>query len=121
MKIGSLFEVIRNANDLVEYFEGADTPEQMVSRLERLKKAAPDELVDDVKSLRDSISKLLDDTMEMGRTVEDTDDDDLDNELSDLEDDDDAFDGFLSGNDPKESPPENSKTDKEDSEEESNT
>jgi hypothetical protein len=111
MKIGSLFDVVRRANDLCEYFDGVDNSEQMVSRLERLKKAAPSDLTDDIKALRDSVSALLDDTMEMGRSVDDTDEDELDNELSDLGDDDGSFENFLAGSSEQEPATENEKKD----------
>ena len=37
MKLSSLFTVITDANDVLDFFEGVDTTDQLVSRLERLK------------------------------------------------------------------------------------
>lgn len=84
MKISSLFELIRSSNEVAEYFDGVDSPEQMVSRLERLKKAAPTELMEDVRALRNSVSMLLDDTLEMGRSVNDEDENEDEDEEDDL-------------------------------------
>ena len=38
MKVSSLFDLIADSRDLVEFFDGVNSKEQLVSRLERLKR-----------------------------------------------------------------------------------
>lgn len=112
MKISSLFNVIRNATDLAEYFDGVETSEQMVSQLERLKKSSSEEFLDDIKALKNSVSALLDDTMEMGRSIDDDEENQnpLDDEFSDLDEADDDFATFLQDADDKNEPTTEEKT-----------
>ena len=82
MKIASLFDLITDASDVLDFFERVDTPEQLVSRLERLKRQGAEELLNCVDGLRSSIAAILQDTLEMSATVDEPDDDlDLDEEL----------------------------------------
>jgi hypothetical protein len=90
MKVKSLFDLLQTSSELLTYFDGVTTPEQLVSRLERLKKAEPDELaslITDLDSLRQSVSASFNDTLEMGRdSSEITEEDGDDDEFFDLED-----------------------------------
>lgn len=95
MKVSSFFDLITDGKDLVEFFEGVDTPDQLISRLEHLKHRDTDDLLASIDSLRTSITGALTDTLEMSSTVEDEDlesDPDLDALLDDQPDQPDAED-----------------------------
>ena len=84
MKLGSLFNVLQGNTDLLELFEGVETHDQMVTRLERLKRQAPEELLLCVQGLRVDLRALFDDTLEMGASLDDEDTSELDAELEKL-------------------------------------
>lgn len=89
MKISSLFDLITDANDLLDFFVGVDTPEQFVSRLERLKRQGSHDMLACIEGLRISVSGALSDTLEMNSSMDEpdiNDDLDLDNELANLDD-----------------------------------
>ena len=66
MKISSLFTVMTDANDILDFFENVNTTDQLVSRLERLKQQpGRANLLACIDSLRASIYELLDDTLEV--------------------------------------------------------
>ena len=66
MKISSLFAVMTDANDILDFFENVNTTDQLVSRLERLKQQpGRANLLACIDSLRASIYELLDDTLEV--------------------------------------------------------
>ena len=73
MKIQSLFDLLRASQDLLFNFEGVETAPQLVSRLEKLKRPAPDELLADVENLRDAVDELLSDTLEMSGSLTSSD------------------------------------------------
>jgi len=77
MKVSSLFNIIADANDVLDFFINVETTEQLVSRLERLKRQGSDDLLACVEGLRGSVSEALDDTLEMSASLDDDDDDDL--------------------------------------------
>lgn len=84
MKVSSLFDLIADSKDLLDLFDGVETPEQMVSALERLKRREnAEELLDCVTGLRMSVTKALADSLEMSAVIDDEDDgdDDLADEL----------------------------------------
>ena len=86
MKVSSLFTMITDANDVLDFFEGVETTDQLVSRLERLKRQGTDDLLDCLYALRSSIATALDDTLEMSADLGDPDDEDnLEDSLSDEE------------------------------------
>jgi len=85
MRVGNLFNLSADAGDLTAFFEGVETREQLVSRLERLKRQGTTELLECLESLRMSVKTLLHDTLEMSASLDDTDDDLLDDE-DDLKD-----------------------------------
>jgi hypothetical protein len=66
MKISSLFNVMTDANDILDFFENVNTTDQLVSRLERLKQQpGRANLLACLDSLRASTYELLDDTLEV--------------------------------------------------------
>jgi hypothetical protein len=115
MKVSSLFNLIRDASDLLDFFENVESPEQLISRLERLKRQDSRNLLACVDGLRASVDDALEDTLEM--SAADTDatvlEDDNDSDLTD----DSTLDlNRLIGEDEKQNsapaaPPENEKTD----------
>lgn len=104
MKVSSLFNLISCATDVLDFFEGVATSEQLVSRLERLKRQGTEDLLPSLEELRESISDTLDDTLEMSASLDDDEgeEDDLlsDKELSDL------VSGHAEEEDEKQNPPE---------------
>jgi hypothetical protein len=72
MKMQSLFDILQDAQDILSFFEGVTTTEQMVSRLNRLKQQAGEDLFDTVESLRMSVGAALEDQMELGGTLGDS-------------------------------------------------
>lgn len=86
MKISSLYNVITDASDVLDYFEGVDSPEQLVSRLERLKRSDTREMMACIDGLRGSISEILDESLEVSTILGELEDkDDVDSELNDAE------------------------------------
>ena len=81
MKISSMFDVMTDAHDILDFFEGVNTTDQLVSRLERLKsQPGRTNLLACIDSLRASLYVLLDDTLEVstfGGEAEESPDDDL--------------------------------------------
>jgi len=85
MKISSLFDLLTDAKDVLDAFEGVETREQIVSALERLKHQDTELLLDCLTSLAVSVNRALNDTMEMSAVVDDDepdDDGDLETELA---------------------------------------
>lgn len=78
MKMRSLFNLIEDAQEISELFARVETPEQMVSFLERLKKSGATELLEGMQALRLSVHAVLEDTFELGGTIGGDDDDDFD-------------------------------------------
>ena len=86
MKVSSLFTVITDANDVLDFFEGVETTDQLVSRLDRLKRQATDNLLDCLYALKSSIAAALDDTLEMSADLGEPDEEDnLGESISDEE------------------------------------
>jgi hypothetical protein len=66
MKIRDLFDLIRSADELLSsYFENVNTPEQLVSRLEQLKRQDPEGLFDCLEDLRMSTTNALEANIEL--------------------------------------------------------
>lgn len=86
MKIANLYNVLTDASNLLDFFEQVETPEQLVSRLERLKRQGTKDMLDCIDGLRGSMADTLDDTLEMmemsaplgGTEIPESDSDDLD-------------------------------------------
>lgn len=66
MKMQAIFDLMRDAHDILSFFEGVTTTEQMISRLERLKRQAPEDFFECMESLRFSVSAALEDNLELG-------------------------------------------------------
>ena len=78
MRMSSIFDVITDINDFLSLFEGVESPEQMSSRLDRLKRQGSREVYAYLEGLRISRDNLLNDTIEMSPSLEDpTVDEDL--------------------------------------------
>lgn len=87
MKVFSLFNLIRDASDLLDFFDNVESPEQLVSRLERLKRQDSRNLLACIDGLRASVDDALEDTLEMSAADTDVpendgDDGDLTNDSS---------------------------------------
>jgi hypothetical protein len=65
MQVGKLFDLITDTRDVLEYFDGVDNRDQLVSRLERLKRQGTDDLYACIEGLRVSLTAMLADTLEM--------------------------------------------------------
>jgi hypothetical protein len=90
MKISSLFDMVTDANDVLDFFDRVDSPEQLVSRLERLKRQGTTELFACLEGLRSSVTAALNDTLEMSASLDEPELDDdsdlsIDKELANLE------------------------------------
>ena len=88
MKFRNLFNLAGDAKDIIDFFDGVENTEQMVSRLERMKKRDDDEFLACIQSREVSVNAAMDDTLEMGADTS-MDDEELeigDDELNVLED-----------------------------------
>jgi hypothetical protein len=66
MKMQAIFDLIQDAQDVLTFFEGVTTTDQMISRLDRLKRQAPEDFADCLDALRFSVSAALEDNLELG-------------------------------------------------------
>ncbi len=69
MKVSSVFNLMTDSSDVLDFFEGVETTDQLVSRLDRLKRQGADSLLDCLYALRSSTATLLDDTLEMSPSL----------------------------------------------------
>jgi hypothetical protein len=91
MLIQQLFDLIGSAQDLIGYFDGVTTPQQLASRLEMLKRGEiPQDLFEDLEALRISTAAALSANLEIGGTIEGEEKDEVDDLLEGL-------DGFTDG------------------------
>lgn len=86
MKVGSLFDLVTDAKDVLAFFEEVGDKDQLISRLERLKRADPEEMLACLDALRMSVSQLLNETLEMNASEPTIEDDDSDLDLGDFGD-----------------------------------
>jgi hypothetical protein len=110
MKIASLFDLINDSRDVLDFFERVESTEQLITRLDRLKRQGTDDMLMCLDSLRHSIDTLLADTLEMSPSLGDEPDDDddmseLDKTLAELGTPDDSV------TPPTSTPPDNAKKD----------
>lgn len=89
MKIQTLFDLLRASQNLLLAFEGVESPAQLVSRLEKLRRGDAESLLEDVEDLRDAVDTGLSDTIEMSGYQ--ADDNDLPESPTDLDGALDAF------------------------------
>lgn len=68
MQVGKLLDLITDTRDILEFFDGVDNRDQLVSRLERLKRQGTDDLYANIEGLRVSLTAMLSDTLEMSAT-----------------------------------------------------
>ena len=64
MKVSSLFNLASDLSDLLDFFEGVETTDQLISRLDCLKRQA-DPLLDCIYAAKSSTATFLDDTLEI--------------------------------------------------------
>lgn len=83
MKVQSIFDLVQDSRDLTDFFTNVETPEQMVSRLERIKKGEAEEFLIAIESLRMANENILSDMLEVGGSLSEADDFD-DSTLDDL-------------------------------------
>jgi len=71
MKISGLFSLLTNSTGLLEFFDGVETEDQMITRLEKLKhQEGPSALLDSIYTTRAAVAEVLDDTIETSSTLE---------------------------------------------------
>jgi hypothetical protein len=87
MQIGRLFDLFTDAHDIADFFEGVETREQLISRLELLKRQGTDDLLACLVALPQTLDRLYHDTLEMSPSSElagEDDNQELDQELERL-------------------------------------
>ena len=65
MKISSLFNLVTDADDVLDLFDGVNNVDQLRGRLRRLSQIEADDLLTCLEGLRTSITAALEDTLEM--------------------------------------------------------
>lgn len=86
MKIKNLFDLMTDAQDFLTFFDKVESPEQLVSRLERLKRGPVRDFFITLEGLRVSVDKCFSDTIEPhGSLDDDEENEDEDEELANLE------------------------------------
>lgn len=88
MKIQELFDLLGSSQDFLSYFEGVQSPAQVTSRLEHLKRQDPEFFLEDLHALRVSTHAALSANIELGGSLSSDDDvpDDLQNALDEFPD-----------------------------------
>ena len=87
MQVGKLFDLFADAQDLCDFFEGVETREQLISRLELLKRQETDDLLACIVALPVSLNNLLTDTLELSPSIDtsgEDEDEGLDKELEEI-------------------------------------
>ena len=59
MKVASLFDLVADSKNILDFFERVETAEQLISRLERLKRQGPTELLDSLEDMLHLNSEAL--------------------------------------------------------------
>ena len=81
MKIRELFDLLGAAEDFLSFWDGVETVDQVVSRLEHLKRAAPEDLLEDLQTLRICTTSAFAANLELGGSLDESpksdDNDDL--------------------------------------------
>jgi hypothetical protein len=90
MKFRNIFNLCEDAQAISSHFEGVETPEQMSSALERLRRGgAANDLLEVIQSMRLSCEAILEDTIEPGGPLDEGElPDAFEDDLLDLGDDD---------------------------------
>lgn len=76
MKLGSLFNLVTDAQDVLDLFEGVENVDQLHGRLRRINQIEADDLLTCLASLQVSIAKALDDTLEMNPDLDEPEEED---------------------------------------------
>lgn len=66
MRIQELFDLIGAADDFLSLWHEVETTDQLISRLERLKREDPEGILDDLNGLRIAVSSALAANIELG-------------------------------------------------------
>jgi hypothetical protein len=74
MKVSSLFNIITDAQDLLDLFDGVTNADQLRGRLRRLSQIEADDLLTCLDGLQTSVSAALNDTLEISPDLEDPED-----------------------------------------------
>ena len=74
MKLSSLFNLVTDAQDVLDLFEGVKNTDQLRGRLRRVSNIEAEDLLTCLHSLQSSIARALDDTLEMNPDLDDPDD-----------------------------------------------
>jgi len=78
MKIQELFDLLAASQDFLTIFDGVESPSQLVSRLERLKREDVEGILQDLNALRLATENALAANLELGGSLGDDDDDPTD-------------------------------------------
>jgi hypothetical protein len=73
MKIANLFNLITDVKDFLDLFTGIYEKDQLITRLDRLKRQAPDDVLSCIEGLRADVTAALDDTIEMSPSLDEDD------------------------------------------------
>lgn len=84
MKVGNLLDLMNDSADLLDMFDGVETKDQLVSRLEVLKRRDADDLMACVDGLRHSVLTMREDVLEIGTALDSPEDDGEDTDLDAL-------------------------------------
>lgn len=82
MKLSSLINLVTDAQDVLDLFDGITSANQLQGRLRRIDLAEAEDLLACLTGLQTSITKALDDTLEMNPDLDDDDETDDDDEKS---------------------------------------
>ena len=73
MKLSSLFNLVTDAQDVLDLFEGVKNTDQLRGRLRRVSNIEAEDLLTCLHSLQSSIARALDDTLYMNPDLDDPD------------------------------------------------
>jgi hypothetical protein len=76
MKLSSLFNVITDAQDLLDLFDGVTSVDQLRGRLRRVSQLEAEDLLTCLEGLLSSVAAALNDTLEVSPDLGETEDDD---------------------------------------------
>jgi hypothetical protein len=74
MKLASIFNIVADAQDVLDLFEGVTNVDQLRGRLRRLNQIEADDLLTCLEGLRISVAAALSDTLEMNPDLEEPSD-----------------------------------------------
>lgn len=74
MRLQTLFDLFQDAQEVLSFFDNVTTTDQLVSRLDRLKRQSPEDFAECLDSLRFSVSAALEENLELGGPITSEDD-----------------------------------------------